>query len=386
MQRYVFLKAFLALIALAVLCFLFRVLPGDMSWSKDGGCDNCHSGPKAKELGLDDIYAKIAALQFKHAVVEEEKCEQCHIIKGLKTGRTWEIVSPDAHKEQVFFLKDLSWDRKYKIDLKIRDNAGAEVLLSPVQFIPSQVANSVTKDQEAPFIKEAAVEEIKQAIFLEAAVKWETDKISNSIVEYGLTPQYGETAISDKVFVKEHKITLSGLKHSKQYHYRVLSRDIFGNIGVSNDFMLDTSIQINKIDAAKVIDKTRPVVKDVNIFRIKDAKDIYLKITSDRPIKAYLTANEPAEMDKHGFGLAPAGFSRINACVKCHSQGASHPVGIRSKGLKTTKIPAELPTIEGGMLTCVTCHYPHGGDKRYFARLDFQRDLCVACHTSAPYI
>src|SRR3989304_985661 len=295
MQRYVYLKAFLALIALAVLCFLFRVLPGDMSWSKDGGCDNCHSGPKAKELGLDDIYAKIAALQFKHAVVEEEKCEQCHIIKGLKTGRTWEIVSPDAHKEQVFFLKDLSWDRKYKI-------------------------------------------------------------------------------------------TLSGLKHSKQYHYRVLSRDIFGNIGVSNDFMLDTSIQINKIDAAKVIDKTRPVVKDVKIFRIKDAKDIYLKITSDRPIKAYLTANEPAEMDKHGFGLAPAGFSRINACVKCHSQGASHPVGIRSKGLKTTKIPAELPTIEGGMLTCVTCHYPHGGDKRYFARLDFQRDLCVACHTSAPYI
>ncbi|OGP25990.1 MAG: hypothetical protein A2067_00630 [Deltaproteobacteria bacterium GWB2_42_7] len=71
--------------------------------------------------------------------------------------------------------------------------------------------------------------------------------------------------------------------------------------------------------------------------------------------------------------------------MRCHAQGASHPVGIMSKGPKT-KIPAELPTVEGGIITCVTCHYAHGGNKRYFARLDFQRDMCMACHTGAPFI
>ena len=111
----------------------------------------------------------------------------------------------------------------------------------------------------------------------------------------------------------------------------------------------------------------------------------FIKLLTDKTVKAYLVVNESAEIGKHGFGLAPASVSQIDVCVKCHSQGASHPVGIKSNGPKT-KIPSELPTIEGGMITCVTCHYPHGGEKKYFARLDFARDLCIACHTGEPYI
>lgn len=348
-------------------------------------CKDCHSGVKAEDFGLTDIYAKNDALQFKHSVVEEERCEICHIIKGLKTGRIWQLFSPDAQNEQIFFLKDLSWDRNYKVDLKIRDNIGKEISVNPIQFVPSQVSMHIDDDKIGPLIKNVEVEEIQQKIFIEAVLKWETDEPSNSMVEYGLTSQYGETVSSEKVFAKKHKIAITGLKAGKQYHYRVLSRDVFGNISVSGDFVFDTSEQIGKGESSKVIDRTKIVVKEISIFRIKESRDIYIKLASDKPIMVNLTLLEPAEIDKHGFGLVPPKFSMIDACIKCHSQGASHPVGIRSKGPKT-KVPSELPTIEGGIITCVTCHYAHGGNKRYFARLDFQRDMCVACHTGEPFI
>lgn len=386
MGRYGLPAVLLILSVVASIWFLPLMIKGGISWSKDSGCRSCHSGPKAAELKLDDVYAKIATLPYRHSVVEDEKCELCHILRGFKTGRMWEITSSDSHKEQIFFLKDLSMDRKYQVDLKIRDKAGNEVVVSPLQFTPSGVAVSMDNDGKMPLIRNVKVTEIRQAIFLEATIKWDTDKPSNSIVEYGLTDQYGETAASENVFANGHKITLTGLKGGKQYHYRVISRDIFGNAGASDDFMLDTSAQINNTgEDVGIMDRTRPRIKEAAVFKINRTKDIFIKFSSDKPVKAYLVVNEPSEIDKHGFGLIPARASRIDACVKCHPQGASHPVGIRSKGGKT-KISPDLPTIEGGMITCVTCHYPHGGERRYFARKDFERDLCIACHVGEPYI
>lgn len=386
MGRYGLPVVFPALAVIALIWFLPLAMPGSISWSKDSACRACHSGSKAAELKLDDVYAKIAALQYRHSVVEDEKCELCHILSGFKTGRIWEITSPDIYKEQIFFLKDLSADRQYRVDLKIKDRAGNEVPVNPLQFIPSHVAASMDNDQKAPLIRNVIITEMKQAVFLEATIKWETDKPSNSIVEYGLTSQYGETAVYENVFATGHKITITGLKSGKQYHYRTISRDIFGNAGVSSDFILDTSAQVNNTgEGINIIDRTRPQIKEVAVFKINGTKDVFIKFSSDKPVKTYLVINEPAEIDKHGFGLIPARASRIDACIKCHPQGASHPVGIRSKGLKT-KISPDLPTIEGGMITCVTCHYPHGGNKKHFVRMDFERDLCIACHIGEPYI
>ena len=390
MGKHILSSALLVLAVVVFIWFLLLAAPGDLSWSRNGGlggCRDCHSGSKALELKIDDVYARIAALQYRHAVVEEEKCEQCHILKGFtKTGRVWEVASLAGQREQIFFLKDMYWDRKYRLDLKVKDSAGNEVKVNPLQLIPSQVNASMDNDRNPPLISNVAVVEIRQAVFLEAVIAWDTDKSSNSIVEYGLTPRYGETAVYEKIFAKGHKITIAGLMPGKQYHYRVISRDIFGNETVSNNFVLDTSMKISdKGEGAKIIDKTLPEIKEANVFKIKGTKDIFLKLLSDKPVKAYLIVTEPAEIDKHGFGLVPERVSMIDACVKCHPQGASHPVGIRSKGLKT-KIAPVLPTIEGGVITCVTCHDPHGGNKRYFMRMDSGRDLCISCHTGEPYI
>lgn len=368
-----------------VFLWLLFALSGHISWSTGAHCADCHSGARAKELGLDDVYAKMASFKYRHSVVEDEKCERCHMLKEFKTGRTWELASPFLQKEQIFFLKDVLWDRKYSVDLKVKDGAGKEVLITNVQVKPSQVAHVVDNDLKEPLIKDVTVEGIRQAVFLEATIGWKTDKPSNSIVEYGPAAQYGEISASEKIFANDHRITISGLKPKALYHYRIKSRDIFGNTSVSPDFVLDTSAEISDGGKNVRVDTLRPQIKEASFFKTHGTKDIFFKLSSDKPVKAYLTINEPSEIDKHGFGLAPARGSRIDACVKCHAQGISHPVGIRSNGPKT-KIPAELPTIEGGVITCVTCHYPHGGDKKYFARMDFERDLCLACHTTGSFI
>jgi predicted CXXCH cytochrome family protein len=70
----------------------------------------------------------------------------------------------------------------------------------------------------------------------------------------------------------------------------------------------------------------------------------------------------------------------VTACYQCHpasSLGTSHPV--RLYGGKGVRIPDELPTVDG-MLTCVTCHDPHGSAGEKLVRERIKTRLCVACH------
>ncbi|MDT8405436.1 cytochrome c3 family protein [Sulfuriflexus sp.] len=70
----------------------------------------------------------------------------------------------------------------------------------------------------------------------------------------------------------------------------------------------------------------------------------------------------------------------INACYQCHPEstlGTSHPVRLYSGW--DVRIPDDLPTVDG-MLTCVTCHDPHGSEGKMLVRETIKTKLCVACH------
>jgi phosphodiesterase/alkaline phosphatase D-like protein len=53
-------------------------------------------------------------------------------------------------------------------------------------------------------------------------VTWSTDAPASSVVEYGLTPQFGFVA-SDPTYTLEHTVTLSDLVPDTLYYYRVMS-------------------------------------------------------------------------------------------------------------------------------------------------------------------
>lgn len=94
-----------------------------------------------------------------------------------------------------------------------------------------------------------------------------------------------------------------------------------------------------------------------------------------QPKNRKLTKEKP-----HGLLRDPAELA-IDACYTCHPLvrlGSSHPVRLYANG-KETEIPEDLPTIDG-MMTCVTCHDPHGSNGKQLVREKIKTKLCVACH------
>lgn len=71
-------------------------------------------------------------------------------------------------------------------------------------------------------------------------VTWDTDEDSDSLVNYGLSEDYGivREPVADKL---QHSITLDELEPNRVYHFRVVSADAEGNQGISADYKLQTS-------------------------------------------------------------------------------------------------------------------------------------------------
>ena len=61
-----------------------------------------------------------------------------------------------------------------------------------------------------------------------AEISWQTDELSNAVVEYGTTAGYGQLE-QDQRFLTHHTIVLQDLQPSTTYHFRVSAFDQFGN-------------------------------------------------------------------------------------------------------------------------------------------------------------
>ncbi len=70
-------------------------------------------------------------------------------------------------------------------------------------------------------------------------VTWQTDENADSLVNYGLQPDYGIVRIPtpDR---RQHAVTLDNLEPGRVYHFRVVSADGAGNQGISADYKFQT--------------------------------------------------------------------------------------------------------------------------------------------------
>lgn len=68
-------------------------------------------------------------------------------------------------------------------------------------------------------------------------IRWTTDALANSRVEYGLDESYGSRSDLDQTYVFSHAVKLVNLKPGLVYLYRVVSDDIAGNRIVSSRFV-----------------------------------------------------------------------------------------------------------------------------------------------------
>ncbi|MFQ5899965.1 MAG: cytochrome c3 family protein [Thermodesulfobacteriota bacterium] len=354
-------------VVLSLFFVVISVLPSEAGGTS---CKRCHI----------DIYNEVQGYLFPHSPVKDN-CVKCHIVNGSDRGgsRGSRLFLKGYYAESLLPLEELSEKEKYHIEVVLKDSKGRKSFPVLLPITPSMVEGVLKEDKAPLVIEDIVVDGIKPGIFIEAILKWKTNKPTLFEIEYGLTAKYGERVKGEKNFIKEHTALLTGLRHNRIYHYRIISKDPFGNNTVSEDHTIDTS-NSKEVREKKDTDLP-PSIEDLKPLRSEDGSIIYLLIKSNTHSNISLKIiSETTKTKKHGSGLTTRRFSGIEACVRCHAQGASHPVGILARNPKT-RIPDTLPTGEGGVITCVTCHLPHGGMIRYLARFDFQRDICVLCHT-----
>ncbi|MCX7829842.1 MAG: lamin tail domain-containing protein, partial [Acidobacteria bacterium] len=84
----------------------------------------------------------------------------------------------------------------------------------------------VTSANSAPIIVSSPT--ISSFTSTTAKIVWQTDEEATSLVEYGTTGSYGNSAFTSGYFVN-HEVVISGLTPQTTYHFRVVSSDRCGN-------------------------------------------------------------------------------------------------------------------------------------------------------------
>lgn len=113
-------------------------------------------------------------------------------------------------------------------------------LLVAYLIVLSLMVNNVAlaqTDQDAPQISNVQVTNVSEN---EVTITWQTDEEADSLVNYGLQPDYGilRIPVADK---KTHTMTLENLDPGRVYYFRVVSADADGNQGISADYRVQTS-------------------------------------------------------------------------------------------------------------------------------------------------
>jgi len=151
---------------------------------------------------------------------------------------------------------------------------------------------------------------------------------------------------------------------------------------------LDEVRMIYRIEDGSSRDATKNKIRSLSLCRLGNTL-IVINWQTDLPCKGRIEVEgieqkknltAMLEKEKHPLMNDPEQIS-INTCSSCHNfSGTSHPVRIYS-GQKT-QIPPDLPTVKGGMLTCVTCHFPHSSANKQLIRKKVKTKLCISCHVS----
>jgi predicted RNA-binding Zn-ribbon protein involved in translation (DUF1610 family) len=126
-------------------------------------------------------------------------------------------------------------------------------------------------DTTPPSIMDLRVEGVTES---SASVLWETGKIADGFVEYGLTADYGVTSAVAE-YSLQHSIMLQGLAADRTYHLRVRSQDPSGNIGTSADYVFRT------LKRPSGPDTVPPVVSGAYVTGVTDTRAVVIWATDE---------------------------------------------------------------------------------------------------------
>lgn len=145
---------------------------------------------------------------------------------GLTTAYgTTTPLDPALSTAHLVTLTGLTASTTYHYRVTSHDVLGNALVSNDQQFTTLAVFDSVP-----PRISDV------QSISLSPTseqISWTTEEPADSQVEYGTTTAYGTLSQRQLGLVTVHSITISGLQPDTTYHFRVISRDVAGNMATS---------------------------------------------------------------------------------------------------------------------------------------------------------
>ncbi len=139
-----------------------------------------------------------------------------HLLIGMTPNQGFEVSCEDS----VLFLNPVVADELGILSFDVEGRLGPP---------PNTVCVRIPAP---PQIAEESVSTLGDTA---AVVSWMTDRPATSRVEYGPTPYYGKTTPEFPALVVSHDVPLWNLSAETTYHYRVVSKDAFGNLTAGTD-------------------------------------------------------------------------------------------------------------------------------------------------------
>src|SRR3989339_795585 len=150
---------------------------------------------------------------------------------GLFTGSYhWTLQTNVKNTTQVMTIQGLYPESTYYFIITASDDT-SQVISTEQNFKTGKAT-----DNQAPDISAVGV---MFTTGTTATIQWLTNEDATSEVDYGMTTTYGSSKV-DGTRVRNHDITLTGLKEGTQYHYRVKSKDKDNNISTWYDLTFQT--------------------------------------------------------------------------------------------------------------------------------------------------
>jgi len=328
----------------------------------------------------EEFYMQSLSNPYQHTVVRNG-CTECHEFNTTSDKKKLRLWSSTFQTEGIIALGILDGNKEYQAIIEAIDSNSIKSKSMTVSISPEKSQKISIDEYPLKALTNVSIDSIKKSIFTEVSVSWNTDVPATSEIEYKLSGgKYRKMSSSNNLYTTEHRTVLKGLKHNSEYSYRVISTDMSGNTIISEEQALDTKNTLALPDMQAPLKKVPTLVTEIITLKTEELETYYLKIASNKYSQfiVWLKENDknterPCKDSKQTIS------STIDVCIKCHAQDSSHPVGVRSKNPKII-VSDDLPTIDNGIITCVTCHFPHGGKKAFFVRVDFSKEICIKCH------
>ncbi len=171
----------------------------------------------------------------------ETECTKMQFSEDGTTWTAWENYAPG----KIYILSNMEGTKTFHV--KYMDYAGNT---------SAKYTRTITLDSTSPVISGVSSSNIG---INKAAINWATNESATSQIDYGTTAGYGLSTALYGSLITNHGITISGLKPSTTYHFRVKSKDKTGNNTLSGDNTFTTAIPP---------DTTAPVISGVTISNI----------------------------------------------------------------------------------------------------------------------